>query len=636
MAKARVTALRAGIWYLGIDLGTTGLSATLFDRGTCQLYPIYWSESGQGKLTFHLSSPVKLLSQQSGLQELKPLLRTGIVGTRIDPQQRRGLHPEILPQEVLRRRQGQKELVLRSQGRSVGLETVLEVLQSLLATLKSGNLTAIEQGVLSAAAIAGGTEARSLATRAVEIADSPNFICSAAGLERESFARAIASLRGAIVSCPGNWPDSYRFNLREAILGAKLVEDVSQIIFVENAIAAWLSVLPGSGGERVTIPSTLQSQFHPQEGIQWSRSLSRSRNFRYGFAIDAGATTTELALIWVPDRIEDLTHSHFKTRSLAYAGLSVDQDIICQLFWNERIRRENLGYWELGCDLELPHPGQADPLRRHRLQQRLWDSPQGRELLMVAERVKLHLQDRDLCVTELGGERWAIARRDVERLVFAPFVETLNRELNELSIETGISTMAIDRAVCTGGTGRSPILGNWLRQKLPNAVLVVDPPSEAIPNASRVAYGLATLPLYPGVADLHRQQYGDYFLLAELVRSLPPDRGVSFAEILALVERRGIHARSLQSRIQGLLDGDLPPGLRPTADLNVAIEAIAQSNPYPLDPETPLFDKSGSTYQVNTDTARRLLHYLEAIAATSHQHFEEPLLISWKALVAQS
>ncbi|NJO49837.1 MAG: hypothetical protein HC840_10780, partial [Leptolyngbyaceae cyanobacterium RM2_2_4] len=32
-------------WYLGIDFGTTGISAVLLNRSTCELYPIYWSEA---------------------------------------------------------------------------------------------------------------------------------------------------------------------------------------------------------------------------------------------------------------------------------------------------------------------------------------------------------------------------------------------------------------------------------------------------------------------------------------------------------------------------------------------------------------------------------------------------------------
>ncbi|HEY9607353.1 MAG TPA: hypothetical protein V6C85_37560, partial [Allocoleopsis sp.] len=31
------------VWYLGIDYGTTGMSAVLLDSSTSQYYPIYWS-----------------------------------------------------------------------------------------------------------------------------------------------------------------------------------------------------------------------------------------------------------------------------------------------------------------------------------------------------------------------------------------------------------------------------------------------------------------------------------------------------------------------------------------------------------------------------------------------------------------
>ncbi len=44
------------VWYLGIDLGTTGISAALLNRSTCVVYPIYWlAEKQSGATSFQQS-----------------------------------------------------------------------------------------------------------------------------------------------------------------------------------------------------------------------------------------------------------------------------------------------------------------------------------------------------------------------------------------------------------------------------------------------------------------------------------------------------------------------------------------------------------------------------------------------------
>ncbi|AFY81189.1 hypothetical protein [Oscillatoria acuminata] len=636
----------AGFWYLGIDLGTTHLSAALFDRLTCQLYPLYWHPLGsQGSdPTFRLPSQVYLRSQGWWLHQFKPLLLPGIAGTKVKENPwDSGMHPTVVPLELLNRKRAKREMVLRSHGRSLGLSDLLDALSALLATIAAAGVAPLAQGEgLPVVEVASGSgrslrlpsasspRSHAVATlsSALTMATPSAAIGGAAGLDPDRFPQAIAQLRGAIVSFPGSWPDSYCFNIRESILSAKLVQEPSQVLFVENAIAAWLSVLPGVGGERVTIPSVLSRQFHPQEGPGASWHRSRAVGTRYGLAIDSGATMTELALVSVPENLEELSDSHFKTRSFPYAGQGLDQDIICQLFWTEAVRRENRGYWYLGCDLELPRPGEPDGVRRMQLQQRLLEHPAGRELLAAAEEVKLALQERDVYPVTVGEFRWTIAHRELQTLVVEPFLNFLNQALNGLLIETGLSAIAIERAVCTGGTAQSPSLKGWMRQKLPNAMLIADPPrGNRGSGSSRIAFGLAALPLYPRVLDLNRQQYGDYFLLAELLRAITDDCPRSLGEIVALVEHRGIHGRSLGSRIQGFLDGDLPPGLSSTGNSAVPMPEVAATTEYPLTRDIPLFEQVDGTYRVNLEQSGRLLQYLQAIATTTHQHFEDPLLL---------
>ena len=77
-------------WYLGIDLGTTGLSAALFHRDTQKVYPIYWqaeptelSEIEEFPFTFRLPCQVYYLDSQADhlttrLRNFKSLLNLGI------------------------------------------------------------------------------------------------------------------------------------------------------------------------------------------------------------------------------------------------------------------------------------------------------------------------------------------------------------------------------------------------------------------------------------------------------------------------------------------------------------------------------------------------------------------------------
>lgn len=594
---------RQGVWYLGIDIGTTRVSAALFDRVTCQLYPIFWSDRAPGGYeegSFALSSAVYLSAQGVWLRGFKPLLCGGIAGTKgvgdrgggeggPDAGSGPGEHPPL-----------GRSLVQWSEGQTLPLSGVLQGLQALLATL-------------TRSAVAG---------EGLTLPPSGGVVVGAAGLEGETFRAAIASLHGAIVSQPQNWPDSYRFNLREAIVGAKLVADPSQIVFADNAIAAWLSVQPGAQGEVATIPSALSARVHPH----WGNDRGREARFRHGrgcaMAIDAGAMTTEVALVRMPGSLSGLQYADFKQCSFPYAGIALDQDIICQLFWNRQVRGEKRGFWGLGCDLPLPRAGNPDVERRSRLQQRLLDSPEGRALLEAAEWVKLSLQQQDEVSLELGGARWAIARGDLDRWVFEPFIGYLNEQLNQLLCETGISVVGIQQVICTGGTMRDKATLRWLRYKLPNARTISDPVvGDAKAGVSRVAYGLASLPLNPQVIDLHQQQYGDYFLLAELLQILGGSWR-SFAEILQLLERRGIHTRSQHHRIKGLLEGNLPPGLTATFSSLPLPEMTA----YPLDSHLPLFDKQQAhRYRLNPLQSHRLHHFFTRLTLRTHQSLKEPL-----------
>ena len=122
-------------------------------------------------------------------------------------------------------------------------------------------------------------------------------------------------------------------------------------------------------------------------------------------------------------------------------------------------------------------------------------------------------------------------------------------------------------------------MNRWLRQKLPNAKIIQDLylGENGAPICSRVAYGLAMLPLHPQVLEVPRQQYTDYFLFTELLRLLP-DRPLSFSEVLQLFEGRGINTRICQQRLLAFLEGELPPGLIPATLESTWLTQNSQEN----------------------------------------------------------
>lgn len=647
------------VWYLGIDCGTTGISAVLLDRVSQQLYPLYWQErSALGKEThsFRLPTAVYLPAPSftsSGLPETSVAIGSQAIALALRDRdtsvtnalalpEATSFTPELLIQALkpylkvgiphyAATTDNWEPVVQWSDYRQIPLSWLQQALQTLLKTLNPS-------------------------------ASSPSLlICGATGLDTSTLKTALTHLEGVILGYPANWPDTYNFNLREAVLDAQLVVRPDQIFFVEDAIAAALSGLR-----------------NPQRP-QWKGGT---------LVINAGATSAEMVMVNLPESLAEVAYSDFTLRSLPYAGNAIDQDIICQLFhpqWFRQARAVNRGnvaatQWDwqaensaldgfawdsLGLDtLPLPIPGEPDLETRHRLQQRLESSPLGQGALEAARHLKLILQHEDQFTFELGDQRWTIMRRQLESQVFLPFIQRLNRELNVLLSQTGLPTQAINQAICTGGTASLPAIARWLRQKLPNATIVQDtyqgdrrsnlgeraaehleamsettatgiPELEELAlgdrlvSCSRVAYGLAALPLYPQVLDLPRQQYGDYFLLLELLRAFPA-QPISVAGIMQLLERRGINTHACQLHILALLEGHLPPGLVPSEqDRSLLTDSSRQYLDAQALTVAPLFCKEGNQlYRPNLDQCRRLQEYLSQVMVNTHQTLEEPFAVN--------
>ena len=632
------------IWYLGIDFGTTGISAVLLNYSKRSVYPLFWRERdfsmlGKGLVNkqFRLPSIVYLSTTDSRTTEessteiegeretdspihsssfmlhpadvaVKPLLLTiergpetektnSLVLENIKPYLKASI-PYYSPETL------HWEPVLQwSDKKQVSLGWLRQALQGILATI--GSIITHKQEVT----------AREAALTEPEIAQmsglqfKSQWKVEVSGLETQELTD-IERLEGTILGCPANWSETYRFNLREAVLGAKLVQDPSQCVFVEEAIASVLSELRDTAA-----------------GAAWQGVV---------VAIDAGASTTELTLVEVPGDRQTLTYSDFKIRSFAYAGNAIDQDIICQLLLDPESATEDA---LLGMNIELPRPGELDLEIRYRLQQRLRDLPWGPTLLKASQTIKQVLQDRnsytltleDSVAQLLGKRQWEILRRDLEMKVLLPFLRRLNREFNALLAETGVVTQGVNQAICTGGTASIPAIARWLRQKLPSAVILQDTYSRDKPLVcSRVAYGLATLPLYPRILDLQRQQYSDYFLFLELLRVFPSEP-LSLEGILQLLERRGINTRACKQQIIRFLEGYVPPGLAIDETDAILLTVESRNNgDYTAAREMPLFDKEGEgVYRPNVTHCQRLREFLDRVLSDSYQTLEEPYLVEW-------
>lgn len=610
------------VWYLGIDLGTTGISATLLNRSTGVVYPICWTAEAQPgtnsfQQSFRLPAEVYLPNtsappRHSEGEESASQLKNHLYSAQLKP---------YLQVAIPYKNAQQKwQPVLQFNEFSAGpLIWVVRSLSKLLLTLKADR-DSTTQGL----------------------------IATAVGLDANTFRKIIDKIAGVICNCPSSCSEQYRFNLREALLTSKLVQHPQQVFFVEEAIASLLSIFNGAHGE------TVQLSTH--------KGLTPAQSSDYAIVgntlvINIGANSTEMGLVDVPENLVRLSHHDFMLHGFAYASKGLEQDIICQLLlppkyrqsrgensenqqpshhwqWQSAFPNLDAVQWQsLGWEeLELPRVGEPDIQTRILLQQHLESSLLGQAVLDAALALKLILQRQESFSFELADQRWNLQRRDLETQVFVPFVRRLNRELNKLLVARGIPTEAINQVILTGGVATLAVVNRWLRQKLPNARMIQDTylGENGIPNCSRVAYGLAVLPLHPHVLEESRHQYTDYFLFTELLRLLP-DRTLAFGEVLQLFEARGINTSICQQRLLAFLEGELPAGLIPVPPESTWLTQNSQTNfDYQAIAATPLVEKQGNlTYRPNFSQLQIFHRYLESIKVSTQQSLDEPYTINF-------
>jgi hypothetical protein len=404
-------------------------------------------------------------------------------------------------------------------------------------------------------------------------------------------AEILQNLSGVILGHPPEWSDTYVHNLREAVLNAGLVNQAEQIMVIDQAIAPVLWFM------------------HQNKSIQ-----------QITLAIDAGAATTSLCLIKALG--DPINRSHVYSRSIDYAGLGIDQDIVTQLLYP---------HWQIvtnpareSCNLDhltLPLPSDPDPTQRALLQQALLSSATGQQLLKFAEQIKLELfshPDRVQWSQELEGQPLMVQRREVESQILQPYIQRLNRELNLLLSIAGMTGEDVAEVWQLGGTMAFPSLSRWLVQKLPFANM------NTLPSFT-VANGLAVAPLFPQLLDISRQQYSDYFLLQEICRLNLRD-SITPKSLLLQLQSRGINIKACRDRILTLLQGDLPSGLFPWLE--------PQKNIVLSDPTLTSELFTGRLFELETDGSykpnvvkfQQLNNYLQSILSTMRQTLSEPLV----------
>ncbi|MEX0268782.1 hypothetical protein AB3R30_06560 [Leptolyngbyaceae cyanobacterium UHCC 1019] len=546
-------------WYLGIDIGTTAVSASLFNLETRQHSAIAWVKN-----TPH--DQLSWSALPSELPSFKPYFNSAI--------------PYFSPIT-----QQWEPLIVRSPDQHSPLIQVQHQLMTLLATLRS--------------------------------ADS-SWSCTAEGLDNSAFQLALQQLAGIVVNQPMGASDAYRFNIREAVLAAGLVSQPDNIFLLEEGVAALLAELHQ--------PSTLPSMETTGTGTTILQSPVTTLNGGI-LVVSAGATTTELALIRMAQVGVNLTRAEVQQRRLPYAGNAIDQDIICQLLYPMGSDWDDLRLEPL----DLPLPGEPDLEARRVLQQHLEGSLHGQKRLNAVRKIKPILCQQDVGAIA-GSSQTALEYEDFYSWVLSPYLQQLNRELNLLLSQAGITPNQIQRVVCTGGTGAIPAIAQWLQQKFSQAQTVQDvADSNSAPTRDRVAKGLALLPCFPQILDSIRHQYSDYFLLRKLLTvPIQATEALSANQILQRLEQRGVNVAACKSTLIGFLDGQLPTGLVPSKATKLFTLESSQNADYQALTAAPLFSCHDRHYRLNPQQRDRLWHHLQTILAKTHQTLENPLTVGIK------
>lgn len=599
-------------WFLGIDLGTTGISAVLMEHLSGSAHPLCWlpqNAQDRNQTTFRMPAIAALQATANDL-ELETVGLEALPHHAADScdcllNNLRSLLRVGIPHQTTT---GTWEpMVQWADDQTVSLQQILNSVQALLSLIHTP--------------------------------EDADLRLEAVGLDTEILQDVLDNLQGIVVGMPTNWSDTYCLNVREAILAAGLVESPGQIFFLEEAIAAILSGLPDPSDP----PPEQNRQVQTLYQCNWQGGT---------VVISGGASCTEVGIADLPYPLDAISREDFKLRNLAYGGDALDLDIICQLLVpaerrqtiapsDRRSSREGWSWqatlpevantqWEhLALEaLDLPQLAEPDISARIRLRQHLESSKLGQSLLEAARYLKLILQNQNQYHLELADQSWRVLRRDLESRVLVPYIQRLNQQVNALLSQTGLSSQGINQVICTGGNASFNTIAKWLRQKFPNATIIQDTyPSNRPQTCSRVAYGLVNLCRYPQVLDVPRHQYSDYFLLHEIIRVVP-ETPMPLNGILHLLEEQGINIDVCHSRIEAILEGHLPPGLIPDSSTrdHLSRETLNSATYQGLTSGSLFTKQTRQIYMLNTRQRDIIGNHLAAIMLNKHQTLTEPMI----------
>lgn len=628
-------------WYLGLDIGATGLSAVLLYRPTGTVYPIYWwltaptVPTAPTQPSWPLAPCFRIpnFGYLSAQQLAQPPQMPAAVGLIAQKARYASLHPDTDLSALL---QTLEPSFLQEPG--IYLDYYLPLLQLGWPHYSPSTLRwepQIQWSDTHPFALGWCLQTlqsllRSLLTPTGS--ESAGLLRSAAvGLDSATFQTALGQLAGVCVSCGvTQHSDVYAYNLREVILGVGLVAQPEQIVLVEGVIAALVSELQGLQQTQRYITGGTSSAAADSVGV----ALTQAGAWTWDgvtLVIEAGASHTDLLVVDLPESIAALTNADCWRCGLDYGGYALDQDILCQLLLPQCVERP-----AAFAGLVVPRVGEPDQQRRARLQQQLAGSSLGQRWLQVAQQLKWQLLQEASIQPEvprtltLDDQVISLSPQDLEMKVVLPYLQRLNHALNSLLSQAGVVPAQIRQVICTGGTGAIGAMTRWLRQKLPNATILQDTqPKPSQPGCSRVAYGLAFIPLYPQVIAPKRQPYSEVFLLLELLRTLPSDP-LSFVQILSRLASRGINTDACRAQIRAILEGQMPQGLVLGPDQQVWFSPSSQHHPiYAAIAAAPLFTPLGQdTYVLNNQQAQIWREYLTHLLAGKHQPLTEPLAVS--------
>lgn len=512
-------------WYLGLDFGSLGIAAVLFNVTTQEKYPLSWSLRDSENI---FQSPFRFpsLVYQSSSGEYWYL---------------GGLYEPEANDLVINNYKANLNCLIANQETLPPFNKLQEVVKKIVSQIHNA-----------------------------EVRDLP----------LPFFRQAIAKLRGIIVNSPEGWSDTYRFNLREAILASHLVSDSAQIFCLEDTIALLLG------------------RFEEKNDLQSGYSL----------IINGGNSTTEIALVNLPENWQNLEYDNFRIATLNYAQHSLEQDIFTKFIYPI----------EEGHSIPLiphllPQPGRIETDKRIQLDRYLYSYPLGYCFLEAAKLISLMLQQQTEFQASLGANDYHVKQEDLEHHVIQPCLVNIARVISKLCQQQNVASSEIKQVICGGGLVFSihNSLQNWLTQQFPHSRVIFDTQAE---NALRVAQGLAYLPYFPNVMDRNRHQYHDYFLLIELLKVLP-DNPFSLDDLFKTLANRGINTKSCAQRLVKLLKGKLPPGILTTR---------SQDSPKSL-----IIRQSQRIYQTNLPLVEDVEKSLHKILSESREQFSEPLVVNF-------